>query len=74
MPQPLDELIEQVEFENGIKLNDKALNEAKWAACNTEYLEEGVPSMGDASEAAIRSVIAYLVSEKQQEEAQNSIR
>lgn len=40
-------------------LNAKALNEAKWAACNMRWTEP-VPSMEDVSGAVERAVAEYL--------------
>lgn len=36
------------------------LNDARWAACNMQYDDDGVPTMQKASEAAERAVAAYL--------------
>jgi hypothetical protein len=44
-----------------LKLDEGALNEALWAACNTRF-EEPAPSMEDVSRAAENAVRAYLES------------
>jgi hypothetical protein len=41
-------------------LHEKALNEARWAACNTSWDEGCVPSMEKAGEVADNVIAAYL--------------
>lgn len=49
--------------EEGLKLDPIALNEARWAACNTPWVQSNTPSMEEVTEVADRAVIAYLLSE-----------
>lgn len=46
------------------------LNDAKWAACNTDWTnyppdKNGIPSMEMASEVAVNAVLAYLGLDKE---------
>jgi hypothetical protein len=41
-------------------INFDKLNEARWAACNTRWIEGHVPTMEKAAEVADEAVRAYL--------------
>lgn len=54
-------IIHDTDSEKVIFIDDKALNEAKWAACNTWFEDEQYPpSMEDVSHAVENAIIAYL--------------